>query len=185
MTPEPMDLILCSGNARISKKIIWFNKLIGVKGQARQISHIAEMTWGGYVIEATTLNKWCNKEGVQANPWEAWLKNYDGKVWVRRYPGNPQAYKIKVCDFDINWLATPYENGIPGYWELIKAGMGWGKLKATTNIHCSEIVTMKRKLLGQLPNSVLNYIFSPAQYWIGGKFDRLSSVIWSPPERVK
>lgn len=183
--PKPMDLILCSGEAFISKRIIWFNKLVGIPEPARQISHIAQMTWGERVIESTTLNKWCNKTGVQANPWEAWLKNYNGKVWVRECMFDPEPLRINVCDFDIKWFATPYENGIPGYWELVKAGLGWGALKPTTNIHCSEIVTMKMKMLGYLPENLQNYILSPAQYWIGGKFDKLSSEIWEPPERIK
>lgn len=195
LIPKPMDLILCSGEAFISKRIIWFNKLVGIKGPAQQISHIAQMTWGERVIESTTLNKWCNKTGVQANKWDKWLKNYDGKVWIRRFPINKiyagsealvdRILEKSVHDFDMRWLATPYENGIPGYWELIKAGLGIGVLNPTTNIHCSEIVTMKMKMLGYLPENLQNYILSPAQYCIGGKFDKLSSEIWEPPERVK
>ena len=190
MTPKPMDIILCSGNGFLSKRIISFNKLVGLDYPSRMISHYAQMGWDNFVTESTSLNKWANKKGKQANFWEEWLDNYDGRVWVRKTMFDPEEYKQLIQMYDMNTFATPYESGIPGAIELYLAGRGIGKIKPTTNLHCSEDGTKKHKLFGFIDKNLLDYILSPAQYWYYGRFDDEVLKIkerrmWGHPERVK
>lgn len=188
--PKPMDALLCSGNGPLSRGIICFNKLQSIPYPAHTISHFAMMSWRNFVSESTTRNRWANKKGVQANQLEVWLKNYDGRVWIRPFLLDPMPLQDKIDMYDIDSFGIPYESGIPGAFELWRAGKGLGGAKATTNIHCSENGTRKLKLCGFLPMGCPDYLFSPAQYWLGGRVDKeikrhYGEVIFGPPERLK
>ena len=189
-TPSPMDYLLCSGNGSLSKKIILFNKVIGIKGPAQEISHVAQMSWNGLVSESTTFNEWADKSGVQLNQFAPWHDNYDGDIYRRRYLGQPRMHRKALKQYDKDSLGIPYEHGIPGFWELFKAGLGIGDLESTSNIHCSENNTRKAKVCQFLPQSIPDYLFSPAQYYHDMGFDQNvkahhGMIMWGPAEQIK
>lgn len=151
---QSLDIILCSGNGSLSKKIQWFQRLMGAEPEAAMLSHVASVddTIIPAVMESTTLNKWADKTGVQINPLSEWLDNYDGRVWVR------QLDFVRTVDFRHEdyrfWLKhknDKYENGIPGYLELLLCGMRLHRYvrkipcmayytpKFTTEPHCTEL----------------------------------------------
>ena len=155
---ESMDIILCAGNSRLSKRIKQFQRLTGVIGKVADLTHVAGIS--RYLAnvgklqlqESTTLNKYNSKSGVQENNFERWLENYDGKVYVK------QLLFDRTSDFyftdDYFWndhKDEPYENGIPGGIELLLCGlrlhryvrklpfMGNYKPKFTKAPHCTEL----------------------------------------------
>ena len=100
------------------------------------------------------MNKWAGKSGVQVNPFEDWLANYDGMVGVRqliftRYAGfymtDHQSWSIHKDE--------KYESGIPGGLELFLCGLRLHRYvrripgfkdytpKFTKNPHCTELQT--------------------------------------------
>ena len=87
---QSMDLILCAGNSKMSKRIEWFQKLNGAPEEEARITHVAGVfhaspiktyTW---LQESTTLNKWAGKRGVQLNEFYKWYNNYDGDIYVKQ-----------------------------------------------------------------------------------------------------
>jgi len=123
------DELLCSGTSVMSKSIICYNKLTGIRGDAAEISHVAKYV-DGDVFEATTFNKWCNKKGYQSNPFRDWIEHYNGRVWVRQISGI-EIDVPKYFQSAYGLLGTPYENGISGVLELILVawGLKWNVLR--------------------------------------------------------
>lgn len=153
------DLLLCSGNGPLSRGIQKYqaiatrfgfipSRYLGTNPElAISLSHVAAISGGGQVAEATTHNKWAGpkgKRGYQVNPFRAWLDNYDGKVWVRQLSvPNGWVYDVRteLMMADEAIIGTAYENGIPGMLELFFAGLNWfnaAKRLQTTSIHCTE-----------------------------------------------
>ena len=190
MEARPMDIILTSGNGKFSKYIQWANRLKGYRGMAAKLSHGAEMSWANMVHESTTLNKWCGKSGVQKNDYYLWLANYDGDVWIRPYLDNPELLREQVLGYERDVAGTPYENGIPGLFELIKCQLGIGILPPTGNIFCIENIIKKRKWCDQISDDILDYTVNPADMWLNGKFDKLimkhtGNRLWGVPIKIK
>jgi len=195
---EQIDLqtgneILCSGTGHLSKLIIKYNKLMGIKGQAVELSHVAKFICGN-VFEATTLNKWCNKKGYQMNPFADWLEHYSGKVWVRQTQGlfiNESIYE-KIA---IGMLATPYESGIPGLLELLFTGIAAKtpglkrlakKYLETKNLHCSEANVILSQKGGYYDEAARPNKLPPSTFWRGGKYERgFTRGILLPPKQIK
>ena len=156
----------------MSKKIIWFNKLTGVKGEAAQISHVAiRIVLGspeGYVIESTTFNKWAGKSGFQENPYYQWLRCYHGRVWYRDLTLE-QCYSHPLTkEFLKENFGKKYESGIPGAWELLLAGLRLHRVPSINQLHCSEsniLFLQKHRLFSDmaLPNN-----YPPHTFWKGG-----------------
>ena len=173
------DELLCSGRSRMSKAIIWYNKLMGMTGPAAEISHVAKYI-DGMVFEATTYNKWCNKKGYQRNRFQDWYDNYDGKIWVRQTEGceiDETQYQINAS----NMLSTPYESGIPGIAELLLTfvAVKWKLLREwakehlrTKNIHCSESNVLLSQQAGYVSLDIRANKTPPCEFWDGELYEK-------------
>jgi len=178
------DELLCSGTGRLSKVIIFYNRLCGVGGEAAELSHVAKYIQGylhdGSVFEATTLNKWCNKKGYQHNLFSEWLSNYAGRVWVRQVQGC-DITDAEYCTRALGLLGTPYENGVPGILELVFVdwALKWRVLKnwarkhlATKEIHCSEANVHLSQMAGYYDLSIRPNKMPPHEFWPGGRYEK-------------
>lgn len=155
---QRFDIILCSGNGKLSQHIKTFQRYTGAKEPAADISHVARI-YKGYegqsprILEATTLNKFSGQEGVQMNAIDKWLPAYDGKVYVkqllfRRVP----IMLTRDSEFWLQHYRDKYEHGIPGVLELLLCGLRLNqhvkklfpnyKPSATNRMHCTEIVSL-------------------------------------------
>jgi hypothetical protein len=187
------DELLCSGSGRMSKAIIWYNKLMGVRGDAQQLSHVAKYIRGN-VFEATTLNEWCDKRGYQYNPFDLWLYNYPGKVWVRQTEG------CDICESEyithaVRLLGTPYESGIPGLIELMLTSAAirtkWFSQFArnrlrTKELHCSEANVKLSQFGGYYDLSIRPNKMPPYQFWPGYRYEKgFIKGVLKPPLRIK
>jgi hypothetical protein len=199
---KSMDILVCSGNGDLSKKIQWLNRLIGVKGEAALLSHACRI-YKGYlcdamsVIESTTLNAWANppKRGVQKNNFEDWLNNYNGKVWVIQLNfDRTQEFYIRDYDF---WKAhqnDPYESGILGYGELLLCELQldravrwfWPSYKPleTAQLHCTEL-NVKFLKHHKLLNGVIASRLPPHEWWPDGDLYREIKCGVLEPVRIK
>lgn len=181
---QSYDIVLCAGNGKMSRLIQHYNRVMGVDGDAATISHVA-MYYHGVIcagprrplcFEATTLNKFNSKTGVQLNCFKNWLYNYDGKVYIRKLDFERTAFHVKKLDsFTLGQVGMPYESGIPGKIELIFTGMSipvFSRIrKRTIEIHCSEndIEALQDGKL-YLPTVHPNKM-PPFEFWQGGRFE--------------
>ena len=175
------DELLCSGRSKMSRRIIMFNVASGAQNGAISISHVAKYV-NGMVYEATTLNKWCDKKGYQANPFDFWLQNYNGSVWVRQTDGCDidEARYQELAESDIG---IPYEHGIPGVLELLltttalKRGPEWlkrfaRKHLATKALHCSEANVRRSQQSGYYDRTIRPNKMPPYKFWTGGEYEK-------------
>ena len=196
---QTFDILLCAGDGRFSKVIQKWNRINGYEGVEAEISHVAgviKIPWLDlvlklrnieeadpndlYVFESTTLN-WNGKKGVQINPLDQWIDNYDGKAWVRHV--TTSAFNAEPA---INWMAKqigrPYENGLGGLLELITCYMPWVPLRRTIEPHCSELIAELFQRFGlMLPVNPSK--LPPAMWW--EDIDDRMPVHVSPPEILK
>lgn len=200
------DQILCSGTGSLSKKIIWFNKLTGVKNEAAEISHVAMFTFitpsmavtldlpfvGEAVLESTTLNKFSGKEGVQVNPMNEWLNHYAGSVWVRKLCfERTLEFHSRYEDFMDVAINKPYESGIPGYLSLLLCGLRLNRFIPfykpvnTREIHCSENNVEGTQYLDLCDDEAVSNRMPPSQFWEGGEFEKHLKVLIYEPLRIK
>jgi len=203
MKLQSLDILVCSGNGDLSKKIMWFNRLTGVKGKAAELSHTARI-YKGYlshdleVVESTTLNSWTlpPKKGVQRNPFEQWLDNYNGKVWAIQldFERNKEFYD---ADFEF-WQKHKndrYENGILGLSELLLCEFRLDKIVrlilpkyrplATKNPHCSELIVKFLQWHKFLSSSVIPSRFPPNVFWPDRELYKYIKLPIARPVRIK
>lgn len=181
-----LDILLCAGNGKLSKKIVWINKLTRKPKEARKLSHVVIAHSSVLVAESTTWNAWVGRSGYQVNNYDSWLRNYGGEVYLRRFTGKlPCAPWNLLGDLRTELRGRPYESGIPGYWELLKAGIGFGMLPPTNELHCSETVTIYLKRFGFIPEAIRDYAFAPADMWPDGKFDDYHECYANDVEQLK
>jgi len=166
---QSMDLILCAGNSNMSRRIQKFQRLTGAPKEFAKFSHVAGVdywteTGGIHVQESTTINKWAYKTGVQRNPMDDWLENYDGEVFVRKLDfTRPEAFKLDEVDFWYDHCNDEYESGIPGALELLLCGLRLHRYvrwinpdyvpKFTSEPHCTELQALRLKYHGLLEES--------------------------------
>ena len=214
-----LDILLCAGNGIFSRIIQRTNKIAGYKGESAEISHVAmvvKLSWETimdlwyrgimkirpirdlndlYVFESTTRNKWCNKSGVQINPYDLWLKNYPGKVYIRRlHCKRPDG----VAEWMTNQVGRPYENGLGGILELAtiyspisRSWLGkskpgrWvlGRLR-TPEIHCTEEDGLCLQHFGMMTNKVAANKLPPP-FWWGEGLDNILNCRIDEPEEIK
>ena len=174
-----MDLLLCSGESDLSNKIKWFQRLTGWPVPDNELSHLAccykTTKTGLSVIESTTLNKWCNKSGVQMNPFDDWLNNYNGRVWVKQLTFDRKPYNKQILNYWLEHRNDPYENGIMGGLELFLCGLGLHKIiqkvipsykpLQTKNPHCTELIAELFKELSFFNRGVETNRMPPALWW--------------------
>lgn len=174
------DIILCSGNGFLSRRIIGYNKkILHMTGTAAELSHVAMIgPTDGDVFEATTVNSWADggqgKRGVQANPFLSWIHNYDGIVWIREQNHNlTGAMRVRMQSRMCQLIGTPYEHGIPGLLELTLAGIRipWlsnavaQKLRTTDAVHCSEADGDVLRYAGVFHSEVRINKIPPCLWW--------------------
>jgi len=195
---QSCDILLCSGNSKMSKRIQWFQDIQGYTPDECAISHVAGVykTVDGRLQaqESTTLNKWADKAGVQMNDMEMWLPNYDGDVWVRKldFDRTPE-FKQSDREFWIKHRFDPYEHGIMGYAELVLCGLRLDRYVRklfpnyqplrTKSPHCTELVSMRLKLHKLIKFNVLHNRLPPAFWWQG--IDTLFNCPIGKPIRIK
>jgi hypothetical protein len=192
------DLLLCSGNGAMSRRIAKTQELFAkVQGRpelidsgATQMTHVAGIVFDNLVFESTTLNTWCGKKGVQINQFRPWLRNYDGKVWVRRVRHMVFSQSERLTYEAAKLTGTPYESGIPGALELLYSGIpnSWlaRRLEQTTKLHCSESWAIALHNAALIPgHDVANKL--PPMEWLNGhgKFDKSNAGFYGPAEQLK
>ena len=190
------DLLLCSGNGYLSRKIKAFNYLMGVRGPARQITHAAIVTKSvatqlRHVFESTTLNKYCGKRGVQKNPFGEWLRNYNGRVWCREFVMDTNmADHLLHYEFIEDHLDDGYESGIPGLIQLIKCGLRINTKESLGKLFCTELVVndlMNMSIMKSIENNeeIISSNFPPYTFWDGGDLEKYLNYELKPAELLK
>ncbi len=193
------DIILCSGNGSLSRKIRWFNRVTGVKGPAADLSHVAmyaDIVCNGAVFESTTLNEFSSKTGVQENEFSRWLRHYNGKVWVRKFDfDRTLEFENQFRCFIHNHLGDKYEHGIAGYAELLLAGlrldryirMLWKPYRplSTRSPHCSELDVTALQFMDLCKMTAIPSRMPPSTFWPGQDLDTYLKVKLGPPEKLK
>ena len=193
MNLESLDQIVCSGNGKLSKKIKWFNRLTGIKGEAAEITHVGQVIGGRAkrVFESTTLNKFSGKRGVQTNYFDKWLKYYNGRVWIRKIfiedEVSRAVYESSFKVFANKLIGTDYESGIPALWELVLCGLRLHKVPALDKLHCTETNIYTLQELGLFDPEVLPNNYPPHTFWTGGDVERglLPEAKLGVPIRIK
>jgi len=146
---KDLDIILCKGESKMSKIIRKTQEYTGSPKEEASITHVATVNIVGgnhYVQESTTNNKWANKRGVQRNPMEEWLRNYDGEVFVRKldFTRGPIFEHNDILFWEEN-KDKPYESGIPGKLELLLCALRLHRFipgyspRPTPELHCGEL----------------------------------------------
>ena len=179
---QSLDLILCSGNGRMSKSIQKMQRLGGAPKDEAIMSHLAGVKlWRGYptpyIQESTTCNKWANKSGVQDNNIIPWLENYDGKVWVKQLVfERTDASVMKDRNFWMEHCDDDYENGIAGFFELLFCGLMLNKhIKKifpnfkpfeTKEPHCTELQAWRLNYHDLWGIAPVEFHRLPPWYWV-------------------
>ena len=177
---DTFTVILCSGDGLFSQAIKIHARVNGAAAPAAQITHVAMVVCIRgklYVFESTLANKWCGKTGIQINPFEEWLRRYNGRVWVRnRIPDKYYLLEIarpKFRQVRMDMYGLPYESGVEGIVELIGSGMKTdGVVTRTAEVHCSEanvIVDQRCRFYDKRINPAK---MPPYTFWLGGKWEK-------------
>lgn len=189
MKKNTCDILLCSGTGLMSRSIIRVNKLMGKKGDAAEISHVAlflESSYLRYVTEATMFNKWAGKRGVQINAFHKWLLHYAGKVFILHLAlTNPVAFAVVRMILEPYLARKDYESGIPGLLELGLTFFPGVKLKQTPELHCSEVVVEVLQDLNLFHRDIQPNKMPPCEFWPGGRFEKHLMCGSSGLERIK
>ncbi len=183
-----LDLILCSGTSLMSRSIRRINKLMGKKGDAADISHVALRITTiclQQVFEATTRNRWADKKGVQINPYHKWLIHYSGSVYIRSLVLPESVNILPVRDVLKTYIGTDYESGIPGLLELGLTFLPGFKLKQTPELHCSEVDVKVLQDLDLYHKNVLPNKMPPCEFWPGGMFEQHLLCPIGKPVKIK
>lgn len=193
------DTILCAGKSKMSRYIQKFQKYTGAKGIAQTISHVAEVDadfchMNIQVYESTTMNEWAGKSGVQMNPFQNWLDNYNGNVYVQKWEfTRTGGFYQESNKFRQDHEGDKYESGIPGAVELALCGLRLHRYVRwafpdytpafTSEPHCTELIGMKKVCHGHLPeNTVINRL-PPWVWW--EKIREMATVPVSEPICIK
>ena len=191
---QSLDLILCAGRSKMSKRIKWFQELNGAPEEEAKITHVAGIFYATplaaytWLQESTTLNKWAGKKGVQLNEFSKWYDNYDGDIYVKQLEFERTEDKFYFDDREF-WEGhqfDPYESGIAGNLELLLCAMrleryvrkvwpGYEPLR-TKNPHCTEIVSMRLMEHGLLWNATMEDAFEDRI--LLPSFNRLPPWLW-------
>ncbi len=199
---ETCDVLLCSGNGFLSRRIKKYNQFMGVTGFASEITHVALVAMAGLAVhESTTFNKWAGKKGVQMNPFQDWLKYYDGLIWARQFIDlpRPEEFEMAAANQMESVLGKPYESGIPGAVELLLCGIEWEWFRkrfdrkhrmSTKKLHCSENACLILQNLHIVKwNYNQEYVYAnkmPPYEWAGdGKLDKVLNYKLTEPILIK
>ena len=215
---KPFDQLICAGSSWASRGIQGYQYVTGTRGPAVWMSHVAQMAArglcyhadNGCVLESTTGNlKWSGESGVQVNPFGQWLDHYNGMVFVLRLTVKmrattlrfgPELERIAMIqaygDFIRETIGMPYENGIPGMWELAMCAVPYPewipeekRRKPTSSPHCTEnnVRSLQLPGVGIVDPTVDANKMPPCEFWPGGRFEKalLPHVKIGEPIRIK
>lgn len=173
---QSLDEILCAGNSRMSRYVYKMQCYAGYSEEEARITHIAGVDRCEYdetlrVQESTTFNKWAGKSGVQINPFDKWLENYNGSVYVQKYDftRSEEFYKTEF-DFWAKHCNDPYESGIAGGFELFLCALRIHRFfpnytpMATKELHCSEKYAMRVDAHGLWEEKIFPSRMPPAMW---------------------
>ncbi len=188
-----LDIILCSGNGKMSRAIKVVNRIAGYSGPAAEITHVAlvykEHLKRPHVFESTAIGMYGQK-GVQNNNYPDWLQSYNGLVYRRELICPDELYipaTLLYPKFISDNIGKPYESGIPGLIELTLCGLPFlRKIWRTPELHCSELDVLCYQN-GGLSRVLPANMFPPASFWQGEIFERTltGGVSLGDPERLK
>lgn len=172
------DDLLCAGKSPFSKAIALYNRVHGAKGTASTITHVAKVFLENdlWVYESTTMNKWCGKSGVQTNLFSDWIRNYNGKVYVRLvgfedYLSLSFGDKMLFTNHRYSMFGTPYESGVDGIVELASTALKKKKAR-TAKVHCSETSILANQAMGIYKKNVNPAKMPPFEFWTGGRYEK-------------
>ena len=184
------DDLICSGDSRASNVIKRMNRFSGTQGEAAEMTHVAMIlrppvfTYkeGFQVFDSTSIG-YTGIKGVQMNPFEEWLENYNGHVWWVHYNMERTVpFEQEFLATALSKLGTPYESGIAGGYELFLAGLRMDRIVryifprynpcSTHKLHCSELNVILKKHMGMLSSDVIASRMPPCEFWPGGELYR-------------
>lgn len=129
-----------------------------------KFSHVATVNVGHnglrYCWESTTMNE--GTSGVQCTPLCEKLREYNGRVWVRRLHigRGPEFYRQAQMYFD-QIASKEYESNL---WELAGAAMPWRNTVDFTTIFCAEKEAEFLKRVGAIETDLPSNEFTPADF---------------------
>ena len=200
---QSLDIILCSGNGKFSKRIKKFQGFTGASPEEARITHVAGIRRvkqtmcdpaGLNVYESTSLNKWAGKSGVQENPMDEWLENYNGMVWVRKLVfTRDENFFNKDNAFVSSHEGDSYEHGIPGALELFLCGLRLQRYvrkifpnyipNFTTEPHCGELIARRIDYHDFWNKLIFANRLPPWLWW--SKINKWMNVPIGAPVRIK
>ena len=155
------DMILFNGNYFLSRIIeyitgsIYSHAAIIIKNP----NFLGEQYQGTYIIDSGYENKKDvennrYKFGVQLTNFEELLKNYNGKIYVRKLncERNQQFYQ-KIIDFHSDVHNLPYDTN-PIDWFKAKFNIDIGNIQKKNTFWCSALVSYFYVKLGFLNNNI-------------------------------
>ena len=178
------DDLICSGESLASRAIKRMNHFSGVRGKAVEMTHVATIVkeQPGNIIkvaESTSIG-YTGIKGVQVNPFEEWLDNYNGRVWLVQYDfKRTYDFEQQFLEFILSRIGTPYESGIAGGFELLLAGLRLDRFVrkvfpnynpcSTEKLHCTELDVTVKKYMGMLQENAIASRMPPCQFWPYGE----------------
>ena len=187
MKLQTLDYLTCRGKSNLSGKIRKIQQFRGVELPACLTTHAAciiQLTEsfaqlldiepdpnGLYVCETTTLNKWAGKRGLQINPFNLWLANYQGEVWAHRWSFDITLdFNKAVIRYILKRLRDPkaqkYESGIPAAYEFLMCMFGIKRaIIQTAELHCTEWIAELLKEFKFLADKTSNNRIPPFEWW--------------------
>ncbi len=196
---QSLDIVLGAGKGKWSRRIRRFQRIMGASPEMARITHVAGIAGKTRtsVQEATTLNAWKDKRGVQSANIESWLRYYNGEVYVRKlyFERTDEYYRNDWGYWEVH-KDDDYENGILGGAELLLAGLRLHRYvrwvfpnyvpPATPQPHCGEHQAnrMKEHRVWLDPKIVVANRMPPYIWW-GDELEGLLKVPISEPILIK
>ncbi|KKL66650.1 hypothetical protein LCGC14_2142890 [marine sediment metagenome] len=166
---ETGDIAEFSGSGPISL----FIRLVTLS-RFSHIGLIVRRPDGLYLLESDFNKK---KNGVQVNHLGRRIKEYKGKVYIRRLDTERTPEMLKNLDLYIAGNRnTSYEAGLPGLFELLGAAIDVWPFHNKANaarLFCSELVTAVFQLWGFISYDIPANEITPKDYNVGGDIDGL------------
>ena len=189
MKKNTCDILLCSGNGRVSKSIKRVQRLMGAKEEAADISHVAlfmRSIFLQYAFEATKENKWAKKKGVQINAFHKWKMFYNGRIYIRHLELKKEiSFEVVRMAIEPYLAQKDYESGLPGMLELMLTFFPWINLKQTPELHCTEVDIEVLQDLNLYNKDIKPNKMPPCEFWPGGRFEKHLFCSISGAERIK